>query len=172
LYLVIPFLALIALTEATVLPQLRVANTQPDLMLLVIGAWSLRRGVEEGAVWAFIGGIFLDLLSAGPTAGYLFALLAASLVLGIDPSTGLARRQAQPVGGNPLVLIVGVILGTLIYHVVLLAALQLASYPVDWLDALTRVIAPHLLFNLALMPFAYRGLGWLERRTRREELAL
>ncbi len=171
LYFAVPFLALVALIEATVLRHVRVGNVQPDLVLLVVGAWSLRRGVEEGAVWAFIGGVFLDLLSAGPPAAHLFALLAASLVLGIDPATGLARRQAQPVGG-PLALIVGVLLGTLVYHLVLLTALQLAGYPVDWLDAFTRIVVSHLLINLILMPFVYRGLGWLDRRTRREELVL
>lgn len=172
LYFAVPFLALVALIEATVLPHLRVGNAQPDLVLLVVGAWSLRRGVEEGAVWAFIGGIFLDLLSAGPSAAYLFALLAASVVLGVDPATGLARRQAQPMGGNPVALIVGVVLGTLVYHLVLLAAVQLTGYAVDWQDALTRVVVPHTVFNLVLMPFAYRGLGWLDRRTRREEFVL
>lgn len=160
---------LVALIEATALPHLRVGSAQPDLMLLVVGAWSLRRGVEEGVVWAFIGGIFLDLLSAGPPTAHLFALLAASLVLGIDPSTGLARRQTQPVGDSPLALILGVVLGTLVYHLVLLTMLQLAGYPVEWLDALTRVVLPHMVFNLVLMPFVYYGLGWLDRRTRREE---
>jgi rod shape-determining protein MreD len=163
---------LVAIIEATVLPHLRVGNAQPDLVLLVVGAWSLRRGVEEGAVWAFVGGLFLDLLSAGPRAAHLLALLAASLVLGIDPSTGLARRQTLPVSENPLTLIVGVVLGTFVYHLVLLVSLQLTGYPVDWLDALTRVFGPHLVFNLVLMPVVYFGLGWLDRRTRREEFAL
>jgi cell shape-determining protein MreD len=141
-------------------------------MLLVVGAWSLRRGVEEGAVWAFIGGIFLDLLSAGPPSAHLFALLAASLVLGVDPSTGLARRQVQSAGGSPFGLIVGVVLGTLVYHLVLLTALQLAGYAVEWQDASTRIIVPHMIFNLAMMPLVYYGLGWLDRRTRREEFVL
>lgn len=151
---------------------MQVGNTQPDLTLLVVGAWSLRRGVEEGAIWGFIGGIVLDLLSAGPFSASMFGLLAVSLVLGIDPSTGMRRRQAQSFGGNPLVLIVGVIVATLAFHAVLLGMLQLAQgagRPLDWLDAGVRVIVPRTIFNLVLMPFAYRLLGWLDRRTRREE---
>ena len=161
---------MVALIEATVLPHLRVGNTQPDLALLVVGTWSLRRGVEEGAIWAFIAGIVMDLLSAGPATAFMFALLAASLLLGVDPSTGAGRRQAQGLSESPLALITGVILGTLAYHVVLLTALQLAGHPLDWLDAGTRVIAPRVLFNLVLLPFIYQLLGWLDRRTRREEV--
>jgi rod shape-determining protein MreD len=155
-----------------VLPHLRVGNAQPDLLLLVIGAWSLRRGVEEAIVWAFIGGVFLDLLSSGPSAAPLFAMLAAGLVLGVDPSTGLTRRQTQAVGDGPLALIVGAVLGTVIYHLVLLTGVQLSGYPVEWVESVARVMAPHLVYNLVLMPFVFIGLGWLDRRTRREEFAL
>ena len=168
LYFVVPFLALVALAEATILPHLRVGNVQPDLTLLVVGAWSLRRGVEEGAVWAFIGGIVLDLLSAGPGTAMTFALLAASLVLGIDPSTGTGRRQSQSFGENPLVLIGGVLVGTLAFHLVLLTMLQLVGLSPDWLNAGARVIVPRIALNLVLMPFVYRLLGRLDRRTRRE----
>jgi len=154
------------------LPHLQVGGAQPDLTLLVVGAWSLRRGVEEGAVWAFVGGIVLDLLSAGPPAGLILALLAVSLILGIDPSTGVGRRQTRPFGGNPFALIVGVMLATLAFHLLLLAMVRLSGRPADWLDATTRVIVPHAVFNLILMPFAYRALGWLDRRTRRQEYGL
>ena len=97
-----------------------------------------------------------------------FALLAASLVLGIDPSTGTGRRQSQGFGENPLVLIGGVMVGTLAFHLVLLTMLQLVGLSPDWLNAGARVIVPRIVFNLVLMPFVYRLLGRLDRRTRRE----
>lgn len=168
----IPFLTLVALAEAAVLPHARVGGAQPDLMLVIVGAWSLRRGVEEGAVWAFIGGMVLDLLSAGPFAASMFALLAVSLVWGVDPSTGLGRRRGEGLSGGPLPLVVGMVLATLVFHVVLLTALQLTGRSIDWLDATRRVIAPRAIFNLALIPFIYRMLGRLDRRTRREGLRL
>ena len=154
------------------LPHLRVGNAQPDLTLLVVGAWSLRRGVEEGAVWAVVGGIVLDLMSAGPFSALVFGLLAASLVLGVDPSTGMGRRQSRPSGGNPVALIGGVILATVVFHFVSLAALNLTGRSLDWVDGGVRVIAPRIIFNLILIPVIYRSLGWLDRRTRREELVL
>jgi rod shape-determining protein MreD len=172
LYLTIPFLALIALVEATVLPHVRIGGVQPDLTLLVVGAWSLRRGVEEGAVWAFAGGAVLNLLSAGPFPATMFALLLVSLILGIDPATGMGRRQARPFAGNPFAFIVAIVFGTLVYHLVLLLALQLAGRPFDWLFAASNVILPRVLANLVLMPVVYRLLVWLDRRTRSEELAL
>ncbi len=171
----IPFLTLVALVEATVLPYLRVGGIQPDLMLLVVGVWSLRRGVEEGAVWAFIGGLALDLLSAGPFTTFMFALLAVSLVWGVDPATGTGRRQGQGFGDNPLALIVSTVLATLVFHTTLLAALQLAQgagRSVGWLDAGKRVIAPRIIFNLVLIPLVYQFLGRLDRRISPRELTL
>ena len=154
------------------MPYVQVANVQAALTLVLVGAWSLRRGVEEGAVWAFIGGLVFDLLSGGPFTAAMFGLLAVSLVLGVDPSTGMGRRQSRAGGGNPATLILGVGLATLIYHLVLLAALRLAGRPLDWIDAATRVIAPRIVFNLMLIFFVYRALGWLDRRTRREEFVM
>ncbi len=165
-------MALVAVAEAALLPHLKVGGAQPDLTMLVVGSWSLRRGVEEGALWAFTGGIALDVLSAGPLSTSMFALLAVSLVLGVDPSTGAGREQARPFGGNPFALIVGVVLATLIFHLVLLTVLRLAGHPFDLLYAGTNVIGPRILFNLVLMPFVYRMLTWLDLRTRREEFLL
>jgi rod shape-determining protein MreD len=163
---------LVALIEATVLPHVRIASAQPDLVALVVGAWSLRRGVEEGAVWAFIGGASLDLLSAGPFPASTFALLLMSLVFGIDPATGMERRQARPFAGNPFALILVIVFGTLVYHLTLLVALQLAGRPSDLLFAVSDVIFPRVLANLVLIPIVYRSLRWLDRRVRQEELAL
>ena len=156
-----------ALAQVSILPHWQVGGAQPDLTLLVVGAWSLRRGVEEGAVWAFFAGIALDLLSAGPHTAVIFGLLAASLILGIEPSTGIGRTQGRPFGGNPVALIFGVVLATVVYHVVLLVALRLTGRSVDWLQIGVSVMAPRILFNLILIPFVYRALGWLDRRTRR-----
>jgi hypothetical protein len=132
----------------------------------------LRRGVEEGAVWALVGGIVLDLVSGGPFGALVFGLLAVTLVLGVDPSTGTGRRQSRPFGGNPVALIMGVVLATLVFHLVGLAAQQLAGRPLDWLDAVVRVIAPRIVFNLVLVPVIHRLLGRLDRRTRREEYVM
>ncbi len=172
LYLIVPLLTLVALAESAVLPHLQVGQTQPDLTLLVVGAWSLRRGVEEGALWAFGGGLLLDLLSAGPFPAATFGLLAVSLVLGGDPSTGLGRRQTRSSEMNPLAIILGVVLATLTFHLVLLTMLQLTERPLDWVYAATRVVMPRMAFNLALMPVVYGLLGRMDRRTRRDELVL
>jgi rod shape-determining protein MreD len=164
LFFSIPFLTLVALLETTVLPHVRVAGAQPDLMLLVVGNWSLLRGVDDGVIWAFIGGGVLDLLSAGPITASMFALLAVSLLLGVDPSTGTGRRQTRQPGANPFALILSGVLATLAFHLVLLTMLQLSGHQLDWLSAATSVVVPRLVFNLVLIPFVYRFLGWIDRR--------
>ncbi len=172
MYLAVSFLVLVALAEATVLPYARLGGVQPDLTLLVVGGWSLRRGVEEGAAWAFVAGIILDLLSAGPHTALILALLTVSLILGIDPSTGVGRMRTRPFGGNPLALILAVVLATGAFHAVLLVAMELAGRPGDWLDAVSRVVLPRMVVNLILMPLVYGALGWLDRRTRHEQYVL
>ena len=163
---------MVALFESAVLPHFQVGQAQPDLTLLVVGAWSLRRGVEEGALWGFGGGLLLDLLSAGPFPGAMFGLLGVSLVLGLDPATGLGRRQTRSSEMSPLTIILGVVLATLTFHLVLLIMLQLTERPLDWVYAGTRVVMPRMVFNLALMPVVYGLLGRLDRRARRKELVL
>jgi hypothetical protein len=96
-------------------------------------------------------------------------------VWGIDPSTGTGRRQGQGIGDNPLALIVSTVLATLVFHAVLLAALQLSRRyggTVDWLEAGRRIIAPRIIFNLVLIPLVYQLLGRLDRRISPRELTL
>ena len=66
-YLLIALVVAAAVIHVTWLPRLPV---RPDLMLVLVVAWSLLRGVEEGLLWAFIGGVLLDLLSVGPFGGF------------------------------------------------------------------------------------------------------
>ena len=62
LYAAILLLSAVAIAQSTVMPHLTIMGVKPDLMLLAVMSWSLLRGSEEGLVWAFIGGLALDLL--------------------------------------------------------------------------------------------------------------
>ncbi len=65
-YFTVPFLLFLAMLETTLSPYVRPLGVHPDLVTLAVLSWSLLRGTREGAVWAVIGGMGLDLLSAGP----------------------------------------------------------------------------------------------------------
>lgn len=66
-YVAVPVMLLLAVLQTAVLPQFPIFGLVPLLPLLVAIGWGLQRGVTEGAIWAFIGGLALDLYSVGPT---------------------------------------------------------------------------------------------------------
>ena len=70
-----------ALLETSVLPELQIGGTKPDLVLVLAIVATMIMGVEDGLVWAFLGGLMLDVLVPGrPLVATTFVLL---LVVGL-----------------------------------------------------------------------------------------
>ncbi len=85
-----------ALLELTLVPYLQIGGTQPDLVLVLAVAWALVAGLEGGLVWAFVGGLMLDVLAARPLGSTAFVLLVC-----VGAATALGRflepaRMAAP----------------------------------------------------------------------------
>ena len=86
-----------ALLELSVGPYLRVASTQPHLVLVLGVVVTIAVGLEAGLVWAFLGGIVLDVLAQRPLGSTAFALLlcvGGAFVLG---RLVLRLRPAAPI---------------------------------------------------------------------------
>jgi rod shape-determining protein MreD len=164
LYLAFPLLASAALIQTTLLSRISLLGAQPNLLLLIVLLWSLVRGVDEGLVWAFLGGLMLDLTSGGPLAGTAVALLAAAYVAG--------QSLAEQVGSQAVRSMILTVLGVATYHLALLIVLTWTGHTVDWAFSLTRVAVPSVVLNGLLAPFVVQPLNWLERATRREGLAV
>lgn len=64
-----------ALLELSVGPYLRVATTQPHLVLVFGVITTIAIGFEAGVAWGFIGGLALDVLAQRPLGSTAFALL-------------------------------------------------------------------------------------------------
>ena len=64
-----------ALLELTIGPYLRVGNAEPHLVLVVGIVVTLALDLEAGLVWAFVGGLVLDVLAQRPLGSTAFALL-------------------------------------------------------------------------------------------------
>ncbi len=65
-YLAVPLMLLLAVLETAVLSRLPLFNQTPQLPFLVALSWGLLRDLKEGVIWAFVGGILLDLFSVTP----------------------------------------------------------------------------------------------------------
>jgi rod shape-determining protein MreD len=64
-----------ALLELSVGPYLRVATSQPHLVLVLGVIVTIAIGFEAGLAWGFIGGLALDVLAQRPLGSTAFALL-------------------------------------------------------------------------------------------------
>ena len=66
-----------ALIELSVTPHLRVGDAYPHFVLVFAVIWTIVAGIEGGLVWAFLGGLALDVLAQRPLGSTAFALLLA-----------------------------------------------------------------------------------------------
>jgi rod shape-determining protein MreD len=133
-------------------------------MLLVVLAWSVVSGVEGGLTWAFTGGLILDVLSGGPMGAYVLALLAVALVAGQPWGQGLGLSLVR--------LLLLTLVGVLIYHTILLLMLAWTGHAVPWGYAFARTVGPSAVLHVAVIPFVWRPLVWLNRRIEGERFAL
>jgi len=154
-FLSIPLLAVAAALQASLIPQIRLLGGGPDLVFLLVMSWAIDGAPEEGIIWAFTGGIMLDLLSYNPTGTSVLGMLALVFLI-----TGLQQRVYR-VG---IILLAGlVIVGTLFQQLVVMGVLTMSGFSIDWAIGLTYVVAPTILYNLVLIWPIY----WLVRRLQR-----
>jgi rod shape-determining protein MreD len=76
-YLAVPLMAILAILQATILPNFPMFGIIPQLWLLATLSWAMLNGIREGLLWALIAGIFVDLFSAAPMGTTSLALMAA-----------------------------------------------------------------------------------------------
>ena len=76
-----------ALLELTVGPYLKVGTAEPHLVLVLGIIVTVAIGLEAGLVWAFVGGLAIDVIAQRPLGSTSFALLisvgATSLIAGM-----------------------------------------------------------------------------------------
>lgn len=150
-YLSIPVLVVAVLIQATVMPELRIGGGAPDLVLTLVLAYSLLTGFERGVVWAVVGGVLQDLLSAVPlgTTALAFVIMVAGA------GYVLGRTAPRSFFIPPLTAAIG----TVVVHGVTLAILALIGRPLPILTTLFSTTLPAMAYNVALMLVVYRILG-------------
>lgn len=155
-YVSVPFLFFLSLLQSTAWTRLQIGGIWPDILLLVVMSWALLRGIGEAALWAFVGGLGLDLLSSGP-----FGASAAGLLVVVLLTSAL---QSGVFRGRTLLPLLTAILVTPMFHAVYLFGMLLIGQRIDVLDAVTRVILPQAVYNAALSLFVYRIMAGIHRR--------
>ncbi|MGZ6315174.1 MAG: rod shape-determining protein MreD [Candidatus Limnocylindrales bacterium] len=130
-----------ALLELTIGLYLQVGNAEPHLVLVVGIVVTLTLDLEAGLVWAFVGGLVLDVLAQRPLGSSAFALL---LCLGAAALLGhwfIRLRQIVPI---PAAFVLGVL-----YSMTLFFAFNALAAPIPVADPLARVI-PSAVYDLVV----------------------
>ena len=104
-----------AIVELTVGPYIRVGNAQPHLVLVFAVVWTIAVGFESGLVWAFVGGIALDVLAQRPLGTTSFALI---IVVGLAAAISRVFIRFRP-----LVVVPAVVVLSLLYSMILFVLL-------------------------------------------------
>lgn len=155
LYLSIPVLALAAVLQASILPQISLAGGGPDLVFLLVLSWAIDSDLRQGVSWAFVGGLMLDLLSSLPVGTHSIPLLV--IVVALSGIGGQIYRLG-------LLLLIGMAVGgTLFQQLTLMTITALLGHRVQWIEDLTSIVLPTVFYNLVLIVPVY----WLVRRFQR-----
>src|SRR5229473_422204 len=62
----IPLLGLAVILQSTILSQFSLLAGYADLLLIMLGAWALQKGVTTGLQWAFLASIMVSIVSRMP----------------------------------------------------------------------------------------------------------
>lgn len=155
-YFGIPILLLAAVMQSTILENIRIFGGRPDLVLLLTVTWGIIRGAQDGALWGFIGGIFCDLLSAGPLGLWTFTLTLVGFLVG--------QPWVYALGPTLIRLVLMSAAGTMVGHTLILVMIVLLGFPVDFWHSFQTVAGPATLLNVLFSPFAFTFLVWFHKR--------
>jgi rod shape-determining protein MreD len=144
-----------ALIETSVLPEMPIFGAYPNLLLTFVVVAAIVMGFEDGMVWAFVGGVMIDLLTPGRPIG----AVTLTLLLVV----GLSVAGARVFGRTRLAAAVGTFAMTWVFHalfIVILAlteGIALAAFDV-------RLVFLAALINMVVAALIATLLGALERR--------
>lgn len=134
-----------------------------DFVLVLVVALTLVRGLREGLVWAFVGGLYLDFLQSSATAGGSGLLGVNSLLL-LIVALAASLGQNNVFEANLIMPLATTAVATVVYRLILLAVVNLTYMQESFTTALVRQILPSLIINTLLAPLLYSLIGWLSRR--------
>jgi rod shape-determining protein MreD len=130
-----------ALLELTVGPYLRFGTAQPHLVLVVGIVVTVAIGLEAGLVWAFVGGIVLDVLAQRPLGSTAFALL---LCVGVTAVLGRLFLRLRPI-----VPVLATLLLSLFYSMTLYIAFNALRTPIPVADPVA-ILMPSVAYDTIL----------------------
>jgi rod shape-determining protein MreD len=153
---------LTALLELTVGPYLRVGDATPHPVLVFGIVVTLALDIEAGLVWAFVGGLVLDVLAQRPLGSTAFALL---LCLGGAALLGRAFVRLRQIVSIPATFVL-----SMLYSMTLFVAFNTLRAPIPVVDPVGHVL-PGAVFDLVIAALiGPLAISIHDRRTRTERV--
>jgi rod shape-determining protein MreD len=148
--LTLPFAALgallAALLETSVAPEITIAGAQLDLVLSLAIVAAVTMGVDDALVWAFLGGLMLDMLIPGRPIG----ATTLSLLL----TVGVALLAARIPGPRRTLAIVAVFVLSWVFHALLVGVMTATEGVALSGFSPTGVLAASVMNALVAVPAA------------------
>ncbi|MEO8436977.1 MAG: rod shape-determining protein MreD [Chloroflexota bacterium] len=151
-----------ALLELTVGPYLRIGIAQPHLVLVLGIVVTVAIGLESGLVWAFVGGLILDVLAQRPLGSTAFALL---LCVGVTAALGRLFIRLRPI-----VPILATLLLSLFYSMTLYVAFNALRTPIPVADPISVLLPGAVYDTLLAALIGPLAISIHDRRTETERL--
>ena len=131
-----------ALLQVVIVSSLIVGGGTPDLLLIVVVALGLLRGSSAGAVFGFVGGVVVDVVTLGTLGVTSLVLTLAGFWAGrYGETTGRGRKLAPVIAVGAITLLAGAFGYVLNY---------LLGEEVVARTALVTALAPAFVMNLVL----------------------
>jgi len=146
----------LAILQAGLVTHLEVAGALANIVLLVVVDWGILRGLDEGVIWAFIGGLLLDIFSGYPLGTSTVALVVVAALISMGETTFMRTHALLPP--------VTVFLATLLYYAVVVFILVSTHQSVNLATVFRQVAIPAALLNGAANIVVYPLTHRLEQR--------
>jgi rod shape-determining protein MreD len=151
-----------ALFELSVGPYLRVAATQPHLVLVLGVILTVGLGLEAGLAWGFVGGLVLDVLAQRPLGSTAFALL-----LCVGCAFVLSRLSARL---RPVITIPATFLLSLLYSMTLFLAFNALRATIPVADPAGAILPGAVYDALLAVVIGPLAIVIHDRRTEEERV--
>jgi uncharacterized membrane protein YjgN (DUF898 family) len=137
----------LALFQAASVEQFKVLGVAPNVMLVLLVAWTVIRGLDDVLPMIAIAGITLGFVGLQTPGLVLLALL---------PVAGFGLlREMHIVHSDLLLALILVVVGSLAYESIILAAVALSRGTSDLLLGVRYGVVPATIVNLAITPPIY-----------------
>jgi rod shape-determining protein MreD len=130
-----------ALLELSVGPYLRVATSQPHLVLVLGVVVTVAIGLEGGLAWGFVGGLILDVLAERPLGSTAFALVLCVGIAYLFSRLATRLRAATPIPATFVL--------SLLYSMVLFVAFNALRATIPVTDPVAAIV-PGAIYDTVL----------------------